>query len=247
MKLEPNARTRIVIRILTLMLAFVSWYSFALVMAQARPLEQEASQESEASVAPVIAESESGAVTSRINKLVNLVPASSLTLCDDTQAPIYEIGTRVGSAEESDFLDVPMDDESNTGFKSWMDYRVLTAKSSIQYKLQQDAWTDEQGFRRYGDYYMVALGTYYSPTAGEIFRITLEDGSSFEAVNGDVKDDSDTDELHQHKEGNIVEFIVDTDAISWECSVMGDMSWAGFHGKIKSIEHIGSVVADVQD
>ena len=246
MKLETSVRTRIVIRILVIMLAFVSWYSFALVMAQARPLEQEASQESEASVAPVIAESESDA-TSRINKLVKLVPASSLTLYDETQAPIYEIGTRVGSAEESNYLDVPMDDESNTGFKSWMDYRVLTAKSSIQYKLQQEAWTDEQGFRRYGDYYMVALGTYYSPTAGELFRITLEDGTSFEAVNGDVKDDSDTDELHQHKEGNIVEFIVDTDAISWECSVMGDMSWAGFHGKIKSIEHIGSAVADVQD
>lgn len=135
-------------------------------------------------------------------------------------------------------LDVPTDNDSNNGFKSYMDYKMLTSKTSDQYAMQQDAWTDENGLRRYGDYYMVALGTYYAKSCGETFLITLDSGISFEAITGDIKDDKDTDSLHQHRNGCIVEFIVETKALSKTCRVMGDISHAGFPGQIESIQRI---------
>lgn len=136
------------------------------------------------------------------------------------------------------FLDVPTAYSANTGFKSFMDYRTLTNRRSRQYTLQQSAYTDEQGFRRYNGYYMIALGTYYSQKVGERFRITLEGGQSFLAVTGDIKSDAHTDRLHQHRGGNIVEFIVDRRHISKTCQRMGDMSYAGFNGRIASIEKL---------
>lgn len=135
-------------------------------------------------------------------------------------------------------LAVPTAYSANTGFKSYMDYRVLTNPRTGQYALQQKAYTDEQGFRIYDGCYMVALGTYYSQSVGQRFRITLEDGRSFMAITGDIKSDAHTDSLHQHRHGNIVEFIVDQRRISKTCRRMGDMSYAGFSGRILSIEKI---------
>jgi hypothetical protein len=135
-------------------------------------------------------------------------------------------------------LDVPSAYSANTGFKSFMDYRTLTNRQSKQYALQQSAYTDEQGFRRYNGYYMIALGTYYTNGVGERFRITLEGGQSFLAITGDIKSDAHTDRLHQHRGGNIVEFIVDRRHISSTCQRMGDMSYAGFSGRIASIEKL---------
>lgn len=135
-------------------------------------------------------------------------------------------------------LDVPTSYSANTGFKSFMDYRALTNRRSRQYALQQNAYTDEQGFRRYEGYYMIALGSYYASSVGERFRITLENGQSFLAITGDLKSDAHTDRLHQHRGGNIVEFIVDRRQISGTCQRMGDMSYAGLPGRILSIEKL---------
>lgn len=135
-------------------------------------------------------------------------------------------------------LAVPTSYNANTGFKSYMDYRVLTNPRTGQYALQQKAHTNEQGFRIYDGCYMVALGTYYAQSVGQRFRITLEDGTSFMAITGDIKSDAHTDSLHQHRQGNIVEFIVDQRRISSTCRRMGDMSYAGFPGRILSIEKI---------
>ena len=136
-------------------------------------------------------------------------------------------------------LDVPTDYESNTGFKAYMDYRAITSKRSLQYALQQDAYTDpDTGIRMYDNCYMVALGTFYAQQAGERFRITLEDGTVFNAITGDIKADVHTDANQQHRNGNIVEFVVDTSVISQTCKRMGDMSYAGFQGQIKCIEKL---------
>lgn len=136
------------------------------------------------------------------------------------------------------FLDVPTAYSANTGFKSFMDYRAITNRRSRQYALQQQAHTNEQGFRIYDGCYMIALGTYYTQSVGERFRITLENGQSFLAITGDIKSDAHTDSRHQHRGGNIVEFIVDRRAISSLCQRMGDMSYAGFSGRIASIEKL---------
>ena len=63
----------------------------------------------------------------------------------------------------------------DNSFKAYMDYKSITNPSSIQYQMQQAAWTDENGFRKYGnDRYMVALGTYYTGySCGKTFKVVL--------------------------------------------------------------------------
>ncbi len=165
-----------------------------------------------------------------------------LPVIEDTA---YPLGTEKEPPEFMEFepehepvvlLDVP---GVESGFKAWMDYRCIKDKSSTQYKLQENLWVDDNGFCRWGDegYYMVALGTYYSPRAGMVFRISFEGGGEILAITGDVKADIHTDERHQHRNGNVVEFLVDTGKISRDCLLMGDMSWAAkdFCGKVLSI------------
>lgn len=125
----------------------------------------------------------------------------------------------------ADEYDIPAE---ATSFKAWMSYRAITNKASDQWALQQDAWTDADGFRRYGDegYYMVALGTYYASRCGKTFDITFEGGETIRCIVGDIKADIHTDPLHQHRNGNVVEFIVDGGVISKLCKRMGDMSYA---------------------
>ena len=52
--------------------------------------------------------------------------------------------------------DIP---EEESGVKRWMDYRAITDPTTRQWAIQQEAYTDEYGFRRYGGAYCVAVGT----------------------------------------------------------------------------------------
>ena len=104
----------------------------------------------------------------------------------------------------------------DTSFKAYMDYRCITDTSSVQYELQQQAYTDGRGFRRIGDDYCVALGTGITNGCGERFMITLDSGSSFTVIVSDIKSDCHTDSTccyvpRYDGSGNVVEFIIDTD------------------------------------
>lgn len=66
--------------------------------------------------------------------------------------------------------------EEESGAKRFMDYRTITDRTTSQWVLQQEAVTDEYGFRRYGGAYMVAMGTYYAQTCGDVFEIVLDPG-----------------------------------------------------------------------
>ena len=105
----------------------------------------------------------------------------------------------------------------DSSFKAYMDYRCITDTSSVQYSLQQQAYTDERGFRRIGDDYCVALGTGITNGCGERFMITLDSGYSFSAVVSDIKADIHTDSTNCYatrgeNAGNIVEFIIDSNS-----------------------------------
>ena len=131
-------------------------------------------------------------------------------------------------------LDVP---EVNSSFKAYMDYRTITNVDSIQYKIQQEAYTDELGFRKYDNYYMVALGTFYSTQCGERFIIEFESGVMIRAITGDIKDNSHTNSTHQYtvNKSNIVEFIVDTNKLNKDTKLRGDVSYSGLLGKVIKI------------
>lgn len=130
--------------------------------------------------------------------------------------------------------------------KTWMDYTTITAKNTPQYKLQHDEGTvtNEEGFRLHNGEYMVAVGSYYSHDIGTRLRVVLETGKVFYAVVGEAKSDAHTDAKHQHRNGNVIEFIVDDEVIPSICMETGDMSFAekaGLQGKIKSIEILSKI------
>lgn len=137
------------------------------------------------------------------------------------------IGMVLAMTVQSDGLD--------TSFKSYMDYKYITNTDSVQYELQQDAWTDENGLRRYGDEYMVAVGSYYGDV-GDHIEITLDTGEVLECIIGDSKGDR-----YYHlcgKGANVVEFIVDTHKLDKTVTKMGDCSWIdGLEGQVLTIEN----------
>ena len=131
--------------------------------------------------------------------------------------------------------------EGDTSFKSYMDYRCITDRNSPQYKLQGECWTDKNGLRRFGDDYVIAVGSYYAESVGERLEITLDNGEEFTAVVGDFKADAHTDGTHRYypmSDGNknVIEFIVDTGSLDKKAKKMGDISYIeGFEGNIESV------------
>lgn len=147
---------------------------------------------------------------------------------------------------QTGYLAVPAE---ATAQKTYMDYRTITDQSTVQWQLQQLAETNEYGFREIDGMYLVAMGTYYSDHAGAMFRITLENGTVFDAIMGDVKDDRDTDATNRHRNGNVVEFIVDTDQLHEDARLMGDVSYtpdAGLLAPVQSIQYLGDFFEEVE-
>lgn len=124
-------------------------------------------------------------------------------------------------------------------FKSYTDYNCLS-KTSQQWKLQEQAYTDENGLRKIGDAYLVALGSYYGKTLGTHYTVTLSNGNTFEIILCDVKNDIHTDANNQVclSNGSIIEFYVDTSKMP---------SYVKNSGSIGSIDFFsGDVVSIVQ-
>ena len=166
----------------------------------------------------------------------NLAKSSSTT---DTY---YEVPMEI----PTETLDVPT---CNSEFKTYMDYRCITDKTSAQYELQQFAWTDEDGFRRISDDYIVAMGTYYSKNVGDRFKITLDTDNEITVIIGDIIQDAHTDYFNQYTpiydengiffSGNVLEFIVDIDVLPKIPRRLGTVSYFDYlKGNIKSIERI---------
>lgn len=165
----------------------------------------------------------------------NYIPEATVTESHTDSEPI------MFSTREYIPYSVP---DGDTSFKSYMSYKCITNKASKQYKLQQDAWTDKNGLRRYNSYYMVALGSFYADNVGDMVRITLDNGASFVAIVGDLKADCHTDSTNRYypmRNGckNVVEFIVDTSELDSSVRRSGDISTLNyFKGNISSIERI---------
>lgn len=126
--------------------------------------------------------------------------------------------------------------------KTWANYQAVTAKSSPQYKLlhSQDCYTDKTtGIRKVGNYYCVALGSYYGSKIGQKYIIKLSSGQEFNAILCDQKSDRHTDSTHRYAVRNkdIVEFYIDR--AYKPAAVGGDYGvLKQFKGSIVSIEKI---------
>jgi hypothetical protein len=122
-------------------------------------------------------------------------------------------------------------------FKSYTDYNCLS-RSSRQWELQTEAYTDSNGLRKIGDAYLVALGSYYGTTLGTRYTVTLSNGSVFDIILCDVKQDRHTDSTNRVclSNGSVLEFYVDSSALPNEVNVMGTVSVIPyFSGSVVSI------------
>ncbi len=143
--------------------------------------------------------------------------------------------------------DYDLFDTYPTWFKAYMDYRTITDTNSIQYQIQQQAWTDTYGLRRLGDDYIVAMGTgWLMEGCGERFLVTLENEIQFTVTVGDIKADCHTDPTHRFRScgggANVLEFIVDTDLLSADAVQAGTVSvYPAFSGNIQRIERISAL------
>lgn len=126
-------------------------------------------------------------------------------------------------------------------FKSWTNYLKSVNRKSKQWEFLNSAgtWTDENGFRRKNNDYMVAMGSYYTHTLGDRFKITTTNGS-FTVSICDFKSDSHTDSKHQYSVANncIIEFYVG-DNLNKKVRQLGSASAIGeLSGKIIKIEKL---------
>lgn len=139
--------------------------------------------------------------------------------------------------EQIVYNELELPEEADGKFKTYMDYRRITDKTSKQWKLQEQAWTEERGFRKIGEHFLVAVGTFYADEVGKELLIEFEDGQQIKAIVGDIKQDRHTDSTNRYVpvNGNIVEFIVDVEKLDPEVIRRGDVSLLGLNGKIISI------------
>lgn len=125
-------------------------------------------------------------------------------------------------------------------FKSYTDYKCLSRKSA-QWKLQEQAYTDENGLRKIGDAYLVALGSYYGTTLGTKYTVTLANGNVFNIILCDCKQDRHTDSKNQVclSNGSILEFYVDASKLPRSVKISGSIgSISFFSGNVVSIVQI---------
>lgn len=132
---------------------------------------------------------------------------------------------------------IPMEVPNHSVFKSYMPYSTITLKSSQQYALQSQAYTDENGLRKIGDYYLVAMGQYYG-TVGDKFRITMSSGQQFNVMMGDMKKYEHTFD-GEGKIGadnlDLFEFIVDSSNLNLTIRRDGSVNCI-FNGNVEKIE-----------
>ena len=124
---------------------------------------------------------------------------------------------------DSDLYDLP----SYSGYKSWMDYQMITSSGSPQKLLQDEyAYTGTYGIRQINGRYCVAIGSYFTTEIGQYFDLILENGTVIPCILADQKADEDTDDdgiftLHN---GCATEFIIDFDYLNYAAKRDGDIS-----------------------
>lgn len=137
----------------------------------------------------------------------------------------------------------------STNVKLFTDYRYYNLWYTPHYRLQQRAWTDEQGLRRFNDDYIVALGSFYSVNIGDRFEVTLDTGRTFTVILGDGKADIDCDSRNMYtpcldydgeESANMLEFIIDDDVLDKEIYDYGSLDrLEGFEGDVVKMVYLG--------
>lgn len=133
--------------------------------------------------------------------------------------------------------------------KLFTDYRMYNIKGTPHNRLQQAAYTDKNGLRRFGDDYIVAMGSCYSTDIGDRFEVTFDTGNTITVILGDGKNDKDTDILkmytpcdgHNFEDtANVLEFIIDSQVMCSEAYQHGSVCYFDeLKGNITKLKYLG--------
>lgn len=131
--------------------------------------------------------------------------------------------------------------------KRYEDFRCITARNTLNYKLTRRSHTSSNGIRKINSYYLVAIGQGWGYKVGDKLVISLSTGQKIKCIFADEKARCDTSGNDTYvSEGNgrksYLEFIVSTRNLPRMARTMGDISYIeGFGGYFKSIKKIGVV------
>lgn len=154
-------------------------------------------------------------------------------------------------SDETMLLSLP---DMPTNMHLYTDYRSYNLTGTPHYRLQQKCYTDEYGCRRFGEDYVIGLGTFYSTDIGDRFEITLDNGNTFTAILGDTKADKDTDISNRYTEcvnydgepcANVLEFIVDSERLEQGARDLGTLTYyEHLNGNVTAIRYLGRDESD---
>lgn len=133
---------------------------------------------------------------------------------------------------------------SKNKFKSYEDANCITDNQNIpQGKFKKKYYLDYQsGIWMADGRYCIAIGSYYTNKIGVKVDLVLSHNGrkhALKCITADCKADRDTINKHRtHKDGSVVEFIVNTSILSRKVKLTGDVSYAGgkFIGKVVAIK-----------
>ena len=125
---------------------------------------------------------------------------------------------------------------TDSTFKSYMDYRMITNTSSEQYRLQQSAYTESKyGLRMIDSYFLIAVTSQFG-SVGDLVEVHTSD-MSFYAIIGDIKD-AGHDDCQSLRDTSVIEFIVDNDTLHNSIRVSGNLNHI-FSGEVEMINNLG--------
>lgn len=150
--------------------------------------------------------------------------------------------------DEPTLVEIELPQGKDTKNKTYMDYKLITDKSSSQYKfIQENCKISGNGFLMVDDeWYCVALGNYFSDNIGTKYIVTLDSGKQIKIVKTEIKDNLHTCDLnYQHKiDGSVLEFLLDISKLQDKRTQNGYL-WNGnlnnideFKGNIVRIERM---------
>lgn len=134
--------------------------------------------------------------------------------------------------------------ENQTGFKSFEPYHIMPTSSPNYNMITSLGYVDENGLWKIGEYYCVAMGSYYSNRLGNVFEVELDSGKVFKVIIVDHKSDLHTDYTHRYTLVNncVTEFVVDYNALNPIIKQMGSIGaldeFSGVYVKITKLFNI---------
>lgn len=125
----------------------------------------------------------------------------------------------------------------NSSFKSYMDARTITDRSTKQYELKSKYKLDSNGLYTVNGRYCIAVGSYYTQAIGTKLDVRLDSGETLECILAECKRNKDTDSTNrQNPNGSVIEFVVYTPCLHRLSRLMGSCEHIpGFSGNVVEI------------